>query len=287
MYLYNANNKTVFSLFHFQTISFWKHFNKENFYAIILIQKGKGIVSIDNQTRELSAKDAIFFYPYQKIKWETDAENPLEGICIQFHPDFFCIDIHASEIGCQGLLFNNPFYNTIFKCDDGEFSNICQMVGQMQKELQNISFASLQMISSLLKIILINSVRLKLKEQTETDKVQLPEMARKIELLVNQNFIKNHSVDFYCQALNVSKSTLNRQCKIFFGVTIQQILFNKLISQSKNKLYITDFSIKQISIELGFEDPLYFSRFFKKQTGVSPFEFRKNLKNVFLEELSI
>lgn len=287
MYLYNANKKTVFSLFHFQTISFWKHFNKENFYAIILIQKGKGNVSIDNQTRTLSTRELVFFYPYQKIKWEANPETPLEGICIQFHPDFFCIDIHASDIGCQGLLFNNPFYNTIFKCNDNDFINFCKIAKQMEDELQNISFASLQMISSLLKIILISSVRLKLKEQNETTKTHLPEIAKKIEQLVNTNFINNHSLDFYCQALNVSKSTLNRQCKMFFGVSIQQILFNKLISQAKKKLFITDFSIKQISIELGFEDPLYFSRFFKKQTGVSPIKFRKNLKKVFLEELSI
>jgi AraC-like DNA-binding protein len=287
MYLYNKNRQVVFSVFDFQNISFWNQFTTTNFYAIILIDSGLGEISIDNQIRNLSKLDIVFFYPYQKINWKSNSESELKGVCVQFHPDFFCIDIHANDIGCQGLLFNNPFYNTICKFEESDFLILQNHVNQMKTEVDNPTIASLDMISSLLRIILINSVRLKLKNEVEIDKIALPEMAKKIERLIDQNIFSNYKSEFYANHLNISVSTLNRYCKTYFGQSFQKILANKLIAQAKSKLFITDWSIKKISLVLGFEDQLYFSRFFKKHTGVSPIDFRKNLKEVYLQKLSI
>lgn len=284
MNLYNENKNKIFSIFDFKSTSFWKNFKDENFYAIIFIKSGSGEITIDNQKRFLNTKAIVYFYPYQKMSWgdTTELEN-FEGVFIQFHPDFFCVDIHAKNIGCQGVLFNNPFYNTILSCDEIAFDNLIQITRQVVIELQNNNMASLEMISSLLKIILINSVRLKLKEQDNDVKSKLPEIAITIEYLINTNFMNHHNIEFYCNLLNVSKSTFNRQCKLYFGNPAQQIIFSKLIAEAKKQLFITNHTIKMISYELGFDDPLYFSRFFKTQTGVSPLEFRKKLKSDFLE----
>ncbi len=287
MYLYNKNRQVVFSVFDFENISFWNHFIVTNFYAIIIIDNGLGQVSIDNQVRNLSKLDIIFFYPYQKVVWKSDSETALKGICIQFHPDFFCIDIHANDIGCQGLLFNNPFYNTICKFDEKSFSELLGHINKIKAELNHPTIASLDMVSSLLRIILINSVRLKLISDNDFGTKALPEMAKKIELLIAKNITSNYNSMFYANQLNISISTLNRYCHLYFGQSFQKILTIKIIAQAKSKLFVTNWSIKRIGFELGFEDPLYFSRFFKKQTGLSPIDFRKNLKEVYLQKLSI
>ncbi len=57
------------------------------------------------------------------------------------------------------------------------------------------------------------------------------------------------------------------------------ILNLKKIATAKNKLFLTNFPIKDIAYEVGYNDPLYFTRVFKKYSGVSPKDFRKQLKN--------
>jgi AraC-like DNA-binding protein len=60
------------------------------------------------------------------------------------------------------------------------------------------------------------------------------------------------------------------------SLTSCQIIAGKIIEESKKKLIDTDLSIKEIAFLSGFSDPYYFSKFFKKYTGVSPRLFRKS-----------
>ncbi|CAM3870377.1 helix-turn-helix domain-containing protein [Flavobacterium branchiophilum] len=286
MYLYNSKKLPVFSIFHFEDISFWKNIKKSNFYSIIFTESGIGNICIDCQKRHIHHKTAVFLYPYQKVSWDFETDKIIKGIIIQFHPDFFCIDIHAKEIGCQGLLFNNPYYNTICTLESVDFIQIKGIIAQMLQEMEQPNVASIEMVSSLLKIILIHAVRLKLKSQT-IEQINKPAIANDIEILISQNYLLHHDLNFYASVLNISKSTLNRKCNQIFGRSFQKILIDKIIIESKKKLYLSNDSIKKISLEMGFEDPLYFSRFFKNNTTVSPLEFRKNIKGTFLETLSI
>lgn len=83
-----------------------------------------------------------------------------------------------------------------------------------------------------------------------------------------------HDVQFYAKELNVSTNHLNKCVKQVFRKPTSKIIGEFLILEAEVLLHQRSIPISQISSSLGFDDPSYFGRFFKKQTGLTPSEFR-------------
>lgn len=84
------------------------------------------------------------------------------------------------------------------------------------------------------------------------------------------------SVAFMAEKLNVSSRYLSDLLKQETGKTAIELIHLHLISEAKNMLNDGSLNISEISFALGFENPTYFSRLFKKQVGMTPNEFRNN-----------
>lgn len=97
---------------------------------------------------------------------------------------------------------------------------------------------------------------------------------------VENHFREQRSAAFYADELSLSAKRLNELTKDAFGKTINQIINDRLILEAKREISCFDKSIKEISYELGFSEPSYFTRFFGKQTGHTPEDFRKKTGDV-------
>ena len=87
------------------------------------------------------------------------------------------------------------------------------------------------------------------------------------------------TVNFMAQQLNVSPRYLSDMLKQETGKTAIELIHIYLISEAKNMLKVADQNISEIAYTLGFENLPYFSRLFKKETGVSPNQFKKQVVN--------
>ncbi|WP_337085251.1 helix-turn-helix domain-containing protein [Elizabethkingia anophelis] len=94
--------------------------------------------------------------------------------------------------------------------------------------------------------------------------------------LLEKKFVDDRSVDAYSKVLNISTGFLNKICRQFSGLSAQQMIHYKLISEIKKQLYQNK-SAKEIAYEFGFSDPSNFNRFFKKFTGITPQQYRKKI----------
>lgn len=97
---------------------------------------------------------------------------------------------------------------------------------------------------------------------------------------VENHFKEQRSAAFYANELSLSAKRLNELSKDSFGKTINQIINDRLILEAKREISCFNKSIKEISYELGFSEPSYFTRFFGKQTGHTPEDFRKKTGDV-------
>jgi AraC family transcriptional activator of pobA len=77
--------------------------------------------------------------------------------------------------------------------------------------------------------------------------------------------------------LSISKKTLNSIVKSEIGTTVSQTISDRIILEAKRKLTDSNSYINQIAFDLGFNDPYYFTKFFKKQVNCSPREFRNSI----------
>jgi AraC-like DNA-binding protein len=75
--------------------------------------------------------------------------------------------------------------------------------------------------------------------------------------------------------MNISPNYLNQICKKIVGKTASQLLYERLLVEAQRLLTHTTQSVKEIGYLLGFDDPSYFVRFFRKQAGQTPAEFRE------------
>jgi AraC-like DNA-binding protein len=96
--------------------------------------------------------------------------------------------------------------------------------------------------------------------------------------LLNTHYQDQKHVAFYSEKLNLEAKTLSHILKNFIGKTAKQAIDDFLIMEAKSLLKQTSLEIKEIVFWLGFEDPSYFTKYFKHKTGITPLSFRQGGK---------
>lgn len=93
--------------------------------------------------------------------------------------------------------------------------------------------------------------------------------------LLELKFTAHLSLSDYAQRLETSVATLNRHCRKHLGISAQALVHQRVNQEARRLLSFTQRSLEQIAAELGFEDPAYFSRFFKRLNNQTPSQFRR------------
>ena len=93
--------------------------------------------------------------------------------------------------------------------------------------------------------------------------------------LLESHYSHHWPISRYAQRLGMSETSLNRLCRALCGATAFHLVQQRLALEARRRLMYVTGSVHSIASELGFADAAYFSRFFRRQTGVSPNEFRR------------
>lgn len=246
-------------------------------YYFIILFDGTAAFTIDFTGYECKGKSLLFLSPYQLLSWQKSPN--LEVTAIQFHGDFYCIEYHKKEVACNGILFNN-IYQQPFVCVSEEvYGEIQNIASKMQNLISSSHEYDISVLKSYLQLILALSS--KEKQQNTNFNIQesrLEENALKFQALLEEHFRIARDVAFYASRLGVTVDTLSKRVKKQFGKTPSKLIQERIALESKKLLHLTYKSIKEIAAELNFRDEFYFSRYFKKEVGISPKNFREGAR---------
>jgi len=296
----NAQQLPVYSLHNFssperksqqfqvETFDANRHFSvkyphRHDFFEVLYLAKGSGFHVIDSNNYEIIPPCIFFMSPGQAHKLEFSQD--IEGFIFIFNADFYLLNRRD-----QNTLIEFPFFYTIQQDNppllleskedihfvEGLFS---QGVSEIKKENYSI-----EMLRSILDLLLTTcSSRYKISDHPKY-KGKGHILLKRFYQLLEENYQNNFSPADYASLLTVTPNHLNQTVKQFTGKTTIQIIKLKQILEIKRLLLHTNLNISQIAEQLNFDDQSYFSKYFKRETQLTPLEFRA--KNVTFEVIS-
>ena len=101
---------------------------------------------------------------------------------------------------------------------------------------------------------------------------------RRFRALVEANLSAHWSVPRYARTLGLTESALNRLCRRQLGYSALEVVQQRLALEARRRLIYVAAPVARIAADLGFRDPAYFCRFFRRHTGQSPSIYRKQLQ---------
>lgn len=105
--------------------------------------------------------------------------------------------------------------------------------------------------------------------------VASPTQIERFRALLDGRFRRREPLTAYAGALGISVGQLTRLCRERLGCSAQAAVNARVVHEAQRELVYSSLSIKQVAAALGFDDEAYFGRFFKKQTGWRPTDFRE------------
>ena len=262
---------------HLGNPDFGRNFFKERAESILTIAWNRGtsqLITVDGISYTFPANTILPLVVNQTFHFE-DASSV---IAWQFNRQFYCIVDHDKEVSCVGFLFYHTQQLMFLKPSDKETRSLELMLEVFQEEFDNHDTIQAEMLRMMLKRFIIKCTRMA-KDQYLNPGLDQQEydLLRKFNLLVENHYRTKHQVSDYAELLNKSPKTLSNLFALYNHKTPLQIIHERIIVEARRLFLYTDKSSKEIAYELGFEDPAHFSKFFKKQTGVAPSEFKEKI----------
>jgi AraC family transcriptional regulator, transcriptional activator of pobA len=249
-----------------------EHIHTELFQLFIL-KEGSGKLISGKQKIELNSPCII-----------TIPSNTLHGFAFDFNIQGEVITF--SESYFETILKNAP--NILLNIDSlrqvnftentasfEQLSNfISQIIAELNEELphKNLTIQALFQLF-FTHIYRINILQNEVKGDSDNRTLQHFQAFQK---LIKQSIQETKSVNEYAKALNITPVHLNRICRTIVQKSALQIVNEYLIEEAKKYLLNTDYSISEVSHFLNFSDPAYFTRLFKKMTGLTPKQYKSS-----------
>lgn len=250
---------------------------RTNYFAVYRIEAGSGTFWADASRFAFGPDALLFFVPYQHIRFAS--ESPVRGEVVRFHANFLCVETFHAEVGCSGLLFNDPYGVPSVALDAGSKAEAAYLFNRIRAERDGCGLAFEEAMLALLKVLLILATRLKASGSGGSRgpggaALRHPVLAA-LGDLIERNYRTLHAPAAYAERLHVTPKTLGRLVREHLGTTPTELIRSRILTHAKWQLLHTLRPVKEIAREVGFSDELYFSRLFKKATGCSPTFFRE------------
>lgn len=232
-------------------------------YQLLYIASGKAHFYFEeNKDTVLSAGNMVLYRPKEMQKYVYYAEDQTEVYWIHFT---------GSEV--NEILDQYHFPTNEHVISSGTTPEYQHLFRRIIQELQLCKPHYEDLLAMLLHQILL-LVNRQFYENKKMNCYSLEEAERATHYFY-ENYNKNICIEEYAASRNMSTCWFIRTFKQYSGLTPLNYLLSVRISNAQNLLENTNYNITEIASIVGYENPLYFSRLFKKQTGLSPSEYRK------------
>lgn len=252
-------------------------YHRTNFYHIIWNQSGNATHYIDFKPIN-TENGTILFVPKDCVQ-SFDTTNVYKGKIILFTENFFVKNPNDSKFLQSTIVFNDLFEITQINCQQ-QPNPLTDLFLCIENEYNKPTDKFKQEI---LRNYLFNFLLLAEREKIKHGyKVIEPSVSLDYILLfkdiLEKNYKSHKAVSEYASELNITEKKLYNATIQIFGKSPKEMIDERLLLEIKRLLAHTNTNVKEIAYEMGFDEPSYFIKYFKKHTNQTPVEFRLSLK---------
>ncbi|HEV7332316.1 MAG TPA: helix-turn-helix transcriptional regulator [Flavisolibacter sp.] len=247
--------------------------HKHDFYFVLAVQDGGGMHEIDFVQYPVHNLSVFILRPGQVHRLELTADTT--GFLMEFDLSFYQPKSTIKEHRWKKASSKN-----YCEVEAARFSRLLAHLAAIFDEHSEKQEGYSEAIRAYLDLFFIEYIR---QSRYPSSIVQsasgyMQERFEEFVRLLETNIVSMKNVSQYADLLSLSSYQLNAITKASVGKTVSDLIDAQIILEAKRYLLATPNQVKEIADHLGYEDPSYFIRYFKKHTGQSPDAFRKNFK---------
>lgn len=241
-------------------------------FQLVILRTGKVRVWLDETVTEMQAPCAVVVPGGVVHGFEFEPETAGQVVTVA---DALVVAMHDRSIRKQFKSLQMTPTVVDFSRDPEQFARLEATLTHMEKEFQWPQPGRAAMLEWLFRVLLLI-----IRRQVDLQEVQAEMRGSRLETftrfrqLVEDHYQEHWSIAAYARELALTQQTLNRVCRAFAGKGALEIVQERMLLAARRHLIYTDASVEAIAYGLGFQDPAYFSRFFKRLAGMAPGQFR-------------
>lgn len=248
--------------------------HRHNYHEVFYFVRGGGWHDIDFRRFEIEDHAIHFVNPGQVHLIRRNPDS--HGFIILFTTEFYLLNLREHDIYSSMWFLTHGSARPVVTPGLAERSVFTETMRMMADEYAGSGPHRGHLLHSYLHIFLLQSLRLfersagngHLADGSHT-------LVNRLRTTIEERFTDVHSPSAYAEMLFVSQNHLNNTVKKVLGKTIGDLVHERIVLEAQRLLFHTDKSVKEIAFELNYDDPSYFTRFFRKHVGQAPHEFRE------------
>ena len=242
--------------------TYWQKGRRD--YQILYVANGKTHFWFDGREEIVSTGHMVLYKPEEIQKYVYYLED---------NPEVFWIHFTGRDVKNILAYHGISLDEHVFYC--GVLPDYKALFRKIIQELQLCRYGYEDYIVSLFKDILLLVDRQQHEQKKTTGNVQ--EQIERAAAYFNENYNTKISIADYAESLHISTNWFIHNFKQYAGMSPAQYILSLRMVNAQSLLERTTYNIKEISEIVGYENPLYFSRVFKKEIGKSPAQYRKEM----------
>ncbi|WP_316833129.1 AraC family transcriptional regulator [Pedobacter aquatilis] len=253
-------------------------YRRRDYFKISLII-GKGRLHYADRWIYIDKPALLFSNPKVPFSWEAESDEQDGWFCL-FTEKF----VHGGNAVLN--LQDNSFFKIggepVFFLSESQVKDVSAIFLKMKAEIESDYIHKYDLIRNYLQLLIHEALKMRPAESFEQYKnasqrvvsLFMELMERQFPIDGPENVLKLKTATDFASNLNVHVNSLNRSLKDITGKTTSELISERIIQEAKALLHHTDWNVNEIAYGLGFEEPAYFTNYFKKRTGMSPVNFR-------------
>lgn len=246
--------------------------HRDDYYMLFLLEEGEATVLIDFKEYKIFAPAVFYILPGQ-VHQPINHHNSCGWAVV--------VDSMLVPNECKEL-FKTFIYKPIVHLEDNVLHDVNVLhdlkvcVSLLQRRMNTDNRLTDQGVIHSLATAYIGMIGEIYQKNVPVSMHKRPAVITvQFNSLLSANYKTMKSPSQYASRLNISPSYLNEVIKRTTGLTVSDCIQNEIIVHAKRLLFHTNLSVKEVALELGYEDWAYFTRLFTKSSSLSPMQFRK------------